>query len=188
MNLYLNQSDTNLISRLQQGDRKAFEIIYRSYAGELYRYALKSIDRKEDCEEIVQDVFESLWRRREDLGHVETLSAYLFTTVKYKVIRYFQHSRVKHKYEEHFLLFEAVYDTHPEGEREGLHIVERIEKGLLQLPERCQQAVKLRLHENLSNTEIAERMSINKGTVENYMVTAIRHLKSIFAEPYKTSG
>src|SRR5688500_750963 len=98
--------EQNLVALLIGGDEKAFEIIYRRYANRLYGYVRRSIAVKEDCEEIVQDVFESLWKRHQELSHVTILDAYLFKMVKYKIIRYFQHSSVKRKYAEHYRLFE----------------------------------------------------------------------------------
>lgn len=178
MSPYHDKSDTNLVALLIQGDEKAFEAIYRRYVAALYRYASKNIPAKEDCEEIIQDVFESLWARHSELQHVTALSAYLYRMVKYKVIRYFQHSKVKKSYADHYRLFEATYTTQEIGEEEKKSMMELIEHGLTQLPERCQLAIRLRLKENLSNKEIAERMNITKATVENYIVKAVSHLRS----------
>ena len=180
MNSYSIFTDIGLITLLNSGDPKAFEAIYRKYASDLFRYAQKNIGNKEDCEEIIQDIFESLWARRESLLHVTVLNAYLFQMVKYKVIRYFQHRAVKKKYEEHYKLFEAMYETIAEEEHEPSPIQAVIQKTLAQLPERCQQAVRLRLAENLSNSDIASRMNIKKSTVENYMVTALSQLRNAF--------
>lgn len=182
MNPYHNHSDTDLIALLLQGDEEAFEVIYRRYASSLYKYARKNIQSSEDCEEIIQDIFADLWSRHEMLGHVTVLNAYLYRMVKYKVIRYFQHSAVKRKYEEHYKLFEAVYDSSSAEGRDPAAIRSMIEKGLADLPERCRLAVTLRLTENLSNSDIAKRMNIKKRTVENYMVTAFNHLRSIYPD------
>lgn len=178
LNLYQNQNDIELIVLLSIGDQKAFEAIYRRYASDLFRYARKSIALKEDCEEIIQDIFESLWIRREDLSHITVLNAYLFRMVKYKVIRYIQHNSVKKKYTEHYRLFEALYETTIAEEDEPSPVQAMIKKALAQLPERCQLAIKLRLNENLSNSDIAIRMNIKKSTVENYMVAALSHLRT----------
>src|SRR5258706_13678882 len=121
----------------------AFEAIYRTYAPGLYRYARKNISVKEDCEEIIQEIFESLWTRRESLGHVTVLNAYLFRMVKYKVIRYFQHHAVRKKYEEHFKLFEAVYGSIWEEERDMSFVLSVLENGMDRLPGPCQFAFKL---------------------------------------------
>lgn len=186
MNLYQNHSDTELIALLVEGDVTAFEAIYRRYAADLYRFARKNISVKEDCEEIVQDVFESIWTRRGELSHIAVLRAYLFQMVKFKTIRYFQHSAVKKRYSDHFLLFEAFYESNIEV-NDTSEVISLIDKGLADLPERCRMAVKLRLTEDLSNGDIAQRMNIQKSTVENYMVTAFGHLRKLYPHLYKAS-
>jgi RNA polymerase sigma factor (sigma-70 family) len=173
-------SDIELLRLLIEGDDRAFEVIYTRYAGRLYSYARKNMPRKEDCEEIIQEVFESIWLRHEDLTNVTMLEPYLFRMVKYKVIRYFQHSAVKRKYEEHFKLFESIYDSLEEFEKEPSLIQKVIEKGLAGLPDRVGQAMRLRLHENLSNEDIARRMNIKKIVVEKYIGIAKSHLRASY--------
>ncbi|AYB32025.1 sigma-70 family RNA polymerase sigma factor [Chryseolinea soli] len=185
MKILLDHTDMELLTLFINGHEQAFNTIYRRYAGKLYTYARKSISVKEDCEEIVQDIFESIWNRREKLTHLTALEAYLFGMVKYKVIRYFHHSLVKRKYEEHYKFFEAVYDSMDDVEKEPSIIQNIIDNGLSELPERCQQAIKLRLIENLSNADIAKRMNIKKTAVENYMVTALNHLRASYATSRK---
>lgn len=174
-----NYSETELISSLTGGDEKSFETIYKRYGAELYRYARRSVPLKEDCEEIVHDIFVSLWVRRQKLGHVTELKPYLYKMVKFKVIRYFQHQAVKKKYAEHFRLFEAGYDTIPLENANLNRIQDTLLKNIESLPERCQMAFRLRVTENLSNTDIAARMDIKKSTVEHYMVTAANHLRHL---------
>lgn len=179
-------TDADLVSALNDGDVNAFETIYRKYVGELYRYARRNISSKEDCEELIQDVFESVWARHETLKP-DTLRYYLLSMVKYKIVRYFQHSRVKKKYIDHYRAFEAVYDNVGEEAVDPVAMQALIEKSLQALPERCQIAFRLRLHENLSNGDIAQRMNITKKTVEVYMFQAFRHLRSSYHDLFKTS-
>ncbi len=186
MNNYQDHIELELVAQLNSGDQKAFEVIYRRYAAELFRYARKNIAAKEDCEEIVQEVFISLWQRHESL-HVTSLKYYLIKAVHYKVIRYIQHSKVRRRYEEHYKLFEVMYDSIGEEERSAEAIQGKLLKTITELPERCQVAIKLRLLENLSNGEIAARMNISKKTVEVYMLTAFKHFRARYDGIYDVS-
>ena len=171
-----NHSDANLVLALNRGDRRAFEVIYHKYVRDLFAYARRNISSKEDCEEIIQDVFESIWARHETLK-VDTLRFYLLSMVKYKIARYFQHNSVKKKYLDHYRAFEAVY-VHLEDHPVDPDLLRKlIDESLFRLPERCQVAFRLRLHENLSNSDIARRMNITKKTVEVYMFQAFKLLK-----------
>lgn len=171
-------SDEYLLVGIVQGDQRSFEIIYRKYAAPLYRFARKNIALKEDCEEIIQDIFVDIWARREKLDHVTNLESYLFRMVRYKIIRYFQHKGVIKKFEEHYRVFEVLYDNPKIEEDKKTTLQERISDCLTDLPERCQEAFRLRLLENLSNGEIAQRMNITKKTVELYMSKAMSHIRA----------
>jgi RNA polymerase sigma-70 factor (ECF subfamily) len=180
-----NHSDADLVTLLTGGDRKAFETIYRRYASDLYRYARKNVPLKEDCEEMVQDVFESLWLRRENL-RIDALRHYLLKSVRYKVIRYFRKRGVQQRYIDHYKIFATLYDTIDSEKHNPEALQEMLVKSLAGLPERCQVAMKLRITENLSNQEVANRMNITKRTAELYMSKALCHLRTSFPELYKT--
>ena len=177
MGIHSDHTDADLVIALNGGDRKAFEAIYRRYVSDLFSYARRNISSKEDCEEIVQDIFESIWTRHTTL-RVNSLRFYLISMAKYKIIRYFQHNAVKRKYQDHYRAFEVVYDTLEDQPPNAETIQKLIDKSLIELPERCQLAFRLRLHENLSNTDIARRMNITKKTVEVYMFQAFKHLRA----------
>lgn len=177
--------DTELVDLLGQGSHQAFEVIYRRYAKELFRYALRKIKVREDCEELMHDVFESLWKRKEELM-ITSLRHYLFTSVRYMIIRYFSHREVKRKFAEHYQLFEAVYETMEEDQpRDPEAIHAHLLQHIQDLPDRCQEAIRLRITENLSNGEIARRMNIHKGTVQIYISKAFAHLRGSYSKIYK---
>lgn len=177
--------DTELTDLLRQGDAKAFEVIYRRYAKALFGYALRRVKVREDCEEMIHDVFESLWNRRHALM-ITSLRHYLFTSVRYMVIRYFSHREVKRKFAEHYQLFEAVYAAMGEDQQcdpRAIHAA--LLQHINDLPERCQEAIRLRITEHLSNGEIASRMNIHKGTVELYISKAFAHLRGAYDKIFK---
>lgn len=185
MNPYHDHSDAELVALLNEGNAGAFEEIYKRYVSELYRFARRNIQTKEDAEEMVQDVFESLWVRHKKLK-VDSLRHYLKTSIRYMVIRYFHNKGVRKKYIEHYKLFAVLYESADEKERGPETIQAMLIKGLDGLPERCQAAIRLRITENLSNGEIAKRMNITKKTVEMYISKALSHLRTSFREVYKT--
>ena len=164
------------------GSRKAFEVIYHTYALALINFARKSIPSKEDCEEIVQEVFESLWAKHTTLHHLTSLRAYLFKMVRYKIVDYIRHSAVKKKYEAHYLLFARVDNSGP-GKADPAEIQSLINNSVLTLPCRCQTAFRLRFDENLSYKDIAVHMNISTKTVEKHISAALQHLRNACQSP-----
>lgn len=176
-------SEKALLAKLKLGDRNAFELIYRKFAKDIYRYCANSIKEREECEEIVQDVFVSLWERREQL-ELDSLKAYLFISVKYKVIRYIKHLAVKQEFEEHYRFFESTYELPVDPDRvhntAPLHV--HLSQFLKDLPANYSEALRLRLEQNLTNSEIAQRLHVSKRTVEDYISTAYAHLRKFKQE------
>jgi RNA polymerase sigma-70 factor (ECF subfamily) len=171
--------DDQLVSRLQNGDRSAFEAIYRRYVATLLSFTRKTIHDSEECREIVQDIFESLWRRRSE-QKITSLKAYLFRAARNGMIDYFRKAQLVREYAEHFTLFESAYESSTDEERSEDAIREKLLRAIEGLADRCRMALNLRIRENLSNSEIAERMNITKGTVELYMVKAVKQLRAQF--------
>ncbi|NOT73430.1 MAG: RNA polymerase sigma-70 factor [Cyclobacteriaceae bacterium] len=184
MNLEEHHTDEELVSFLTQDNEQAFEIIYTRYASELYRYVRKSISIKEDCEEIVQDVFESLWNRRGNVS-ITNLSSYLFSAVRYKAISYFQRSLVRKKYEEHFKFFELLYDNSEELQMSPTEASAIIQRCVRELPQRYQEVVNLRVYEQLTNQEIARKMNVTPQTVEIYFSNALKGLRTAYRAGFR---
>lgn len=188
MNGYANHTDTELVAALSQGEHGAFEGIYKRYAAKLFHHIQRNVSSRADAEEILHDIFETLWKNHRTLL-IRSLGPYLFTMARHKIIRYFEHKKVKRKYEQHFIHFQAAFDFLYEAENDKSidpdAFKSLIDTGLSQLPERCQIAFKLRLVENLSNAEIAQRMNITKNTVQNYMTRAIASLREARQSLYK---
>lgn len=177
-------TEAELVAALNAGDKKAFEIIYRTFAPELFRYIQRNITRYEDCEEVLQDIFEWIWKKHAEVNIKSSLKAYLYAMTNNRVLGYFRAHKAKRNYEKHFLLFEAVVEYSLEQEDKTIDpdtLKSFLQTSIQELPERCREAVKLRLA-NLSNAEIAEQMNVKKDTVENYLVRALSHLR----ESYQT--
>ncbi len=185
VDLHDDHTDQHLLLKLKQGDHTAFERIYRLFVRDLYAFARKNIPSREDCEEIVHDVFSSLWERRSEL-EIQSLRHYLFSSVRYKVIRYFRHNAVKKKYAIHYTWFEVAYETMDKENFDPETIRDRVIERIEELPERCRMVTRLRIIENLSHQQIAERLNITRKTVEAHLLQAYKHLRSAYSQIYRT--
>lgn len=189
MNVLRGHRDTELVELLRAGDEKAFEIIYRALARKLFSYVRRNISTKEECEEIVQDIFELLWSRRQHIDIKISLEGYLLGIARHKIIRYFRKTGLRQKYRDHFLLFETVYhQMESEGEVDAPALQSALTRLIGELPQRCQQALNLRLSEDLSNRDIARRMHISTRTVETYMFKAFNHIRTSYRKYVANDG
>ena len=81
------QDDAQLLSRIAEGDREAFRLFYERYAGRILAY-VRAIGRQRDAaEDVVQEVFLSVWRKaasyRPDRGDV---AGWLYTITRNRLV------------------------------------------------------------------------------------------------------
>ncbi|NOS90617.1 MAG: hypothetical protein HOP30_01730 [Cyclobacteriaceae bacterium] len=86
-----NRDNDQFLSLIKEGNQSAFEALYRSNAADFNSFDRKNVG-SEAAEEIVQDVFVSLWMRRAEL-EVTSFRAYLFSSVRYRLIRHMKQEK-----------------------------------------------------------------------------------------------
>ena len=168
-------SDEALLNLLRQEGLDAFEEIYRRYWRRLYSMSYKRVQSREISEELVQDIFTSLWVTKNNTT-IENLSAYLFSAVKYKVIKHLAKELSKKNYAQHQLAL-AKEDNSTE-EKVFLDDLEgALEEAIGKLPAKRQMIFKLHRQENLSIKQVASQLGISEKTVENQYGKAMKMLK-----------
>jgi RNA polymerase sigma-70 factor (family 1) len=163
---------THLIAQLQQGCPLAFDCLYRHYSRELLRnihYQVKDLDLAKD---ITQEVFLTLWKKRESVDPYRPLKHYLNVVAKYLIINHYRKTAGHQKMTDKVLMQAVDFHSHTE---EALHYKETkaIIDGAIATLTPHQQAIykKCRL-EGQTHQEIAQELGISKSTVNNQMVKA----------------
>lgn len=171
---YSEYTDQELTALLKEGDREAFNQIYRRYVQYLYQYAFNILKDEDECTDAVQDIFVWLWENRIKIN-VNVLKGYLIAAVKYKLTRVIQGSKRRHEIlSAKPLQEESFVDDSLEVKELKLAIHEFV----VALPERARMIFELSRNEYLSNKEIAARLNISEKTVENQMTIVLKKLKS----------
>ena len=168
-------TDQELLADIADGDGRAFEILYRRYFSKLYGSAYKRLQNKEQSEEVVQELFVSLWERRKNLP-IENIESYLYTSVKYLVLAQFKSNNHLQKY----------IATISQNENGGNFTEETVvfnelnaayQQALLTIPERCREVFLLK-RSGLSQKAISEKLDISEKTVENQISKALKILRN----------
>ncbi|MBE8721846.1 RNA polymerase sigma-70 factor [Sphingobacterium pedocola] len=177
MRSYSNHTDVELLSLLIQSDAVAFTEIYNRYWKKLFVLAANRMHNLEDAEEVVQDIFTSLWNRRDKVEITSELSSYLAVSVKYRVIRTLNRYYNMQKYVDAALTDHAIDDS----TQQYLAFDElRTELGkyVQQLPEKCKLVFQLSREEGYSQKQISEELGISEKTVEAHLGKAFKTLRS----------
>jgi RNA polymerase sigma-70 factor (family 1) len=169
-------SDEGLVKFLKQQEFGAFEEIYLRYWKKLYSNAFKRVQSREVAEELVQDIFTSLWVNRETVA-IEILSAYLYTAIKYKVINYLEKEISRRNYSE-FQIQSAIRVSNSTEEMVLLNELNMaLEKEIQKLPPKRQQIFKMSREEHLSIKQVASNLGISEKTAENQLGKALKVIK-----------
>ncbi|MDB5128248.1 RNA polymerase sigma-70 factor [Mucilaginibacter sp.] len=167
-------TDCKLLELFTNGNDAAFAEIYNRYWKKLIALSYSYTKDKFLAEEIVQEVFVSLWNRR-GVVKIETLSSYLATAIKFSV---FKNIYTKNRHER--LLEQMPASSIAELPEDLVHakFLEEYVNGLVeQLPEKCRLVYKYSRQKGLSPQEIAEEMNIAKKTVEAHLTKALKMLR-----------
>jgi RNA polymerase sigma-70 factor (ECF subfamily) len=180
MELY---SDDHLLRLMAGNDQAAFTSLYRSYWEPLFVTTVKVIGSKEDAADIVQEVFISLWNRRQELSLTSTLAAYLHASVKYKAIHYIEKDITRRNYLKTLGDVEA---ASPAPSAEVLlhtkEVRELIQSVINNMPPKMREVYQLSRQEHLSHKEIAARLGISDETVKKHIQHALQLLKTALGQ------
>ena len=172
-------TDETLLSLVADGDKEAFTMLYRRYWESLFATAARALRSKAEAADLVQDIFLSIWNRRNDLRVTGSLAAYLQTSVRYKVIKYIEKNITRRDYL--VLLTEVLVNYQPPDAESQLQIKELqhvIQSAVEQMPNKMREVYQLSRKHHLTHKEIAERLAISDETVKKHIQHALQIIKT----------
>jgi RNA polymerase sigma-70 factor (ECF subfamily) len=178
MNDFGTYEEKDLLYKLQSGNVTAFTTIYNQHWKKMFYLAGNKLQNLAEAEELVQDIFLDLWRRREELKITGSLSSYLSACVKYKVINVLAKRNQQERY--------SLYSSHQsrllaDNTTEERLRLEELQHELMneteKLPAKCKMVFRLSREQGYSQKQIATRMGISEKTVESHLSKALRTLR-----------
>jgi len=175
-----------LAERLRSGDVVAFEAVFRQYYRELHDLARRIAGCQAAAEDVIQDVFLALWLARERLRVTTSLGAYLRRSVRNAALR-----RAAQRMDRTTPLDPpdderrpaplplVAPDPSPLDHAEHASLVDDMARAAAALPPRARQVFTLSRHEQLTNREIAERLTLSPKTVEMHLTRALTALRAV---------
>lgn len=182
MQKHINLREKELIGQLKKGCLKAFDAIYNMYAKRLYAYSIQFTKSSEEAEEIVQDVFVKLWKSREDIQQDETLNSLLFIIARHYLINAYR-SKVNHPvYAEYIHYVNELSVNNTLDNLEYDEFLRKLNNEIKKLPLTQQKVINLSRFQQLSNKEVAEKLSLSEQTVKNQLSLGLKTLKENLGE------
>lgn len=158
-----------------QPDR-ALESVFRAEYANLCRTAYRLVGKHEVSEDLVQDAFMELWKRRESLDFHISVNAYLRRAVTNRSLNYLRDNRRLVPMPDNPAAFGGSTNSNP---AEISELRELIVKTIDGLPEKCREAFILSRYEAFSYKEIAEQLNISVKTVEKHIAKGLLTLRNV---------
>ncbi|SDL10777.1 RNA polymerase sigma-70 factor, ECF subfamily [Pedobacter sp. ok626] len=172
-------SDENLLMLVRdKDDRNAFAELYRRHWRSLLDSAYQRLKSVESAEEIVQDIFVSLFLRRKELVIQSSLEVYLKSALRYSILNIYRTHRVKEQY---VGSLRPEYQNKPETPDSILETKELREKIMLaaaKMPDKCREVFMLSRFDQLSQRDIAIKLDISVSTVKKHMTKAMSIIRA----------
>jgi len=167
-------NDKIIISELRKSNKDVYRALFHQYYPLLAKFAQRYVYDAEACEDLIQDVFATLWEKREAL-EIKSIKAYLYTAIKNKCLGYIRHFDVRDKHE--VFLIEAYMES--AGELEiNEELTNRIKKCLADLPERMRDIFERKYVIGHTANDIAEDLDISINTVNTQLKRAKNKIRT----------
>jgi RNA polymerase sigma-70 factor (ECF subfamily) len=175
--LYSGHTDEQLVRLLQSSDEVAFTELYDRYWEKMLIRANMQLQSPEDAEEIVQDIFIRLWRRRGSIDIRHTFHTYIASILKYECYRLLAEKKARKLVTQYGDLPEKMdHSTEQWLDYESLRA--ELERTVQQLPEKCRIVFRLSREQGLTEKQIAENLQLSPKTIQTQMYRALKKLKT----------
>ncbi len=156
-------------------DPEVFGELYALYSRKMYRFAVSFCGDRELAGDIVQDVFASLWERRDRLVIEGPAEHYFIRAVKLKVFQALRAQEVRRRHQDSLAV--SLFENSTSDDVYFRALQEDHSRRVQALPPRRQEIFRMSLEDGLSNKEISGRLSISEKTVEYHITHTVRFLK-----------
>jgi RNA polymerase sigma-70 factor (ECF subfamily) len=183
----MNLLEKGIWESIKEGDLKSFELLFNTYYKGLRIYAMDILKNKEDAEEIVLDMFTSLWDNKYSIQIHTSLKAYLYRGIHNRCINLIRRNEVnlrKGTNHESNLLESTEQDIMGKDDSalDNLIVLElenSIKAAIERLPKQCREIFTLSRFEQMKIRDIAIKLNLAESTVKTQLSRAIEKLHEI---------
>jgi RNA polymerase sigma-70 factor (ECF subfamily) len=169
------EKDTDQLHKVKFGDIQAFESVFNSYYKALVGYGRTILKDTDEAEDIVQQVFISIWEKRSEIEIHTSFRGLLYRSVYNACLNRIKHNTVRRSYEKEVQLTTSSSFTHEDIKQKELQ--KRIDDALNSLPDQCGRIFRMSRFEEMKYQEIADKLGLSVKTVENQMGKALRIMR-----------
>lgn len=169
--------EKDILQRLADGDEVAFSLLYDHYSDLLYKEVYRYLRSSELSRDVVQEIFTTVWSKRETFVSVTHFQAYLVTMGKnlaYQSLLKFSKEQIARR---EFSLSLENEDSELSRESYLTDLQTLVDSTVEQLPQQQKHVFRLAKLSGMSYAAIAKTMNISPNTVKNHIIAANNFIK-----------
>ena len=175
--MLINLIDKDTIDALAMGSRQAFQQVFSVFYPKVHAFALGFIKSEADADDIATMVFITLWTKREKLQGVENLDGYIYTVAKHTVLNFIALRRVTIDIDS--IAEPIIAAASPQEQIEASDMKLLIDMIVANMPPQRQTIYRMSREQGLNNDAIAEKLGLQKKTVENHLNLALGDIRKM---------
>lgn len=170
----MNEEKTPFIENLNKQQTSAYHQLYDEYYKVLVLYAINFLSPQQAAEDIVQELFATMWEKKMKFLSLPSFRTYLYNSVRNASLNYLKHQNVESLYLEHLAnTYREIIEEEDTNEEEVYRLLFR---AIDKLPTRCREVFLLHM-DGKKNEEIATLLGISIETVKTQKKRAIQFIK-----------
>lgn len=177
--MHINEQEQKVLyTAISQGDEAAFATFYDFHFDRLASAVFYVLKDREETEEVLQDVFFSVWNRRTEIASILNMQNYLSVLARNAALNKIKSNVRRKAVESRFMLENTLLYTCPESVAVDTRLDELVNEAIAQLPAQQQRAYVLSRFGRKKYLEIAAEMEISRETVKKYLQLASSSVKT----------
>ncbi len=171
-----DETDADLLVRVAERDREAFELLYARYVRPIFGLALRRLRDRQRAEDAVQETFTAIWRSAASYRPERGPAApWVYAVARNAIV-----DRLRARVEPASDVPEMVSaEPGPSERAEASFVAWRVHRALEELPEKEREVVELAYWSEMSQSEVADYLNIPLGTVKTRTRSALSRLAGL---------
>lgn len=168
--------EREIVNRILKGDEKALRKFYRYFKPSLMTFISRRVDKKEDCEEILQDTLLASIEALRDFSFRSSLFTFVCAIAKHKIVDFYRKKKIKKIVFSQLPQAEFFFSTlfRPGEELDDKYVKAKIKQTFAQIPRKYSRIIKLKYIYGYTVKEIARMLSISFKSAESRLFRARR--------------
>ncbi len=177
--------EATLLKGLKKSRPDCFKRLFDAYSQPLFRFSLGYLKSEEEAEDVVQEVFLKIWKKRKEIDTAKSFNSYIFTIALNSIRKHFNELAVEHHLKHDILT--SIHDDHEvvDEYEDYEELLEKLELAIGKMPLRRREIFLRKKIDCKSLKEISEEYNISIKTVEYHITEAMKFLKGSFIDGEK---